>query len=88
MSLRKIRVCLDNAHDNYAFLQVGDSDNCYIQLKGYHGVDYIYVDENGKVYNEHNKPYCWTSQSDKRIERLERKICDLQSELECIKRGD
>jgi hypothetical protein len=89
MSLRKIRVLLDNAHNNYAFLQVGDGpEDCYIQLKGSHGVDYIYVDENGKVYNEHNKPYCCTSPDNKKIARLEWLIDELQQELECIKSGD
>ncbi len=90
MSLTKIRLCLDNAHDNYAFIQAGTSDeNCYIQLKGIHDVAHLYVDAFGRVYNEHSKPYLGTSRErNTRIAVLQCKIDELQKELDCIRRGD
>jgi len=79
---------LDNAYNNYAFIQVGDNDNCYIQLKGHLGVDFIYVDENGNVYNENTRPYQYRNQNDTRIAKLQYKIDELQKELDCIRNND
>lgn len=84
--LQKICINVENTHsDGDLFLSI-NSGQCYLIVGPDSSERYLYIDENGHVYNEHNKPGCCTGTS--KLDRLEREIQHLQNEIDCIRRGD
>lgn len=94
--LQKVRVRLDNVHsDGGIFLSI-NGGQCYLLLErcGCEQEDILYIDENGKAYNKHNKP-CDVYEPPRLVTSNDYKLCDLerqvkkiQKEIDCIRRGD
>ena len=96
--LQRIKVRLDNKHsDGSVFLDI-NGGQCYLLLErsGCKAEDFIYVDENGQAYNEHNKPCCTQPRFSTvmrtnqyiRLAQVERKLQELHDEINCIRNND